>query len=409
MKYIVILGDGMSDLPCDKLGGKTPLELADKPAMDKLARGGICGMAATIPGTLSPPGSDIANMAVMGYDPEKYYTGRSPIEAVSMGVPLSSTDVTLRCNLVTLSDDPVYDDKIMLDYSADEISSSEAAVLVSRLNHCFNREGMSFYPGISYRHVLKWDNGRTGFGFTPPHDILTRRIGDHLTGGEGAMFTDMMRASSMFLHGHPVNKSRAVRGLKQANSIWLWGEGTKPRLPSFKEKYGLSGAVISAVDLLKGLGKCAGMLSIDVAGATGTIHTNYGGKARAAIDYLLGGGDFCYIHVEAPDECGHRQEHDNKIRAIELIDAKIVAPVLAAMESAGEDYRVLLLPDHPTPLELRTHTYDPVPFVLYDSRRPNTGTTGGAGAAAYTERAAEQTGLYIPNGYTLMDQLIDNK
>ncbi len=400
MKYVVFLGDGMADRPNDMLGGKTPLELAKKPNIDRLASMGECGMVKTIP-TGMPKGSDTANLSVMGYDIRKCYTGRSPLEAVSMGIELKSTDVTMRCNLVSLSEDEAYEDKIMLDYSSDEISTREADILIKYLNEHLALENMKLYTGISYRHCLVWDKGHTGFPFTPPHDILTQRIGEHLiSSGEGVMFTSLMKASYELLKDHPVNVRRRERGLKPANSIWLWGEGTRPELESFHDLYGVTGTVVSAVDLIKGIGKCAGLNVAEVAGVTGNIDTNFEGKAEAALSALLSGQDFAYIHVEAPDECGHRQEYENKIHSIELIDEKIVGPVIKGLEAAGEDVRALVLPDHPTPLALRTHTDDPVPYVFYDSTSKKTGVS------CYTEAECEKTGRYIDEGCTLMKKFL---
>lgn len=396
MKYVVFLGDGMSDLPNENLGGKTPLELAHKPNIDSLASRGECGMVRTIPHGM-PTGSDTANLSVLGYDIRHCYTGRSPLEAVSIGINLKDTDVTLRCNLVSLEGEGDYEDMTMLDYSSDEISTREAGMLIKYLNKHLPLDGMKFYTGISYRHCLVWENGHTGFDFTPPHDILTKRVGDYiLKDGAGKRFTELMKKSFELLDNHPVNIRRRERGLKPANSIWLWGEGTKPKLDSFFDLYGVTGTVVSAVDLIKGIGKCAGLDVAEVPGATGNIDTNFEGKAKAALSALLSGKDFVFIHVEAPDECGHRQEYENKIHSIELIDEKIVGPVVKGLEEAGESYRVLILPDHPTPLALRTHTADPVPYVLFDSRREK------KGVESYTEAKCTETGIFIEEGRTLM-------
>lgn len=404
MKYIVVLGDGMADLPVEQLGGKTPLQCAKKPNIDFLARNGITGIVKTVPEGI-PPGSDTANLSVMGYDPVKYYTGRSPLEAVSMGVHLSDTDVALRCNLVTLSNEPEYEAKTMIDYSSDEISSDEAAKIIEDINKHFGSQKILFHPGISYRHCMVWDNGPLNLSLTPPHDILEKRIGDYLPKNDGrtSILLEMMRKSYDILKDHPVNKARMERGLKPANSIWLWGEGKRPSIPSFRDKYGISGSVISAVDLIKGIGICAGLNSVDVEGATGNILTNFEGKARAAIRELEKGSDFVYIHVEAPDECGHRFEISNKIKSIELIDEKIVGLLLKNLDQF-EDYKILVLPDHPTPLSLRTHTSDPVPFLIYQKSRPQKNMKGG-----YDESKAAESGLFIENGYTLMDFFINSK
>lgn len=404
MKYIVVLGDGMADLPVEQLGGKTPLQCAKKPNIDFLARNGIMGMVKTVPEGI-PPGSDTANLSVMGYDPVKYYTGRSPLEAVSMGVHLSDTDVALRCNLVTLSNETEYADKTMIDYSSDEISSSEAAKIIEDINKHFGSQKIHFHPGISYRHCMVWDNGPLNLSLTPPHDILEKRIGDYLPKNDSrtSILLEMMRKSYDILKDHPVNKARIERGLKPANSIWLWGEGKRPSIPSFKDKYGISGSVISAVDLIKGIGICARLNSVDVEGATGNILTNFEGKARAAIKELEKGSEFVYIHVEAPDECGHRFEIDNKIKSIELIDDKVVGLLLKSLDQF-EDYKILVLPDHPTPLSLRTHTSDPVPFLIYQKSCPQNNKNDG-----YDELKAAESGLFIENGYTLMDFFINGK
>ncbi len=401
MKYIVVLGDGMADTPVDELGGKTPLEAAHKPNMDTLCANGETGLVSHVPDEL-PPGSDVANLSVFGYDPFSYYSGRSPLEAVSMGIDLKDTDIVFRCNLVHVSDAPVYEDKVITDHSADEITTQEARELIAAVKERFDNDFLTFYPGISYRHALIWDNGPFDFTLTPPHDILERRLGDYLPKGpHSGILYEMMRESYELLENHPVNIARKNGGLKPANSLWIWGEGKKPRLSSFSEKYGLQGSVISAVDLIKGIAICAGLTSINVEGATGNIHTNFDGKAKAALHALQNGSDFVYIHLEAPDECGHRHEIENKVRSIELIDEKIVGFLCQALQEAGEDYRMLILPDHPTPLALRTHTRDAVPYVLYDSTRQT-----GSGIASYTEAEAAKSGIVIEKGYTLMDRLL---
>ncbi len=400
MKYVVILGDGMADYPLPQLDNKTPLQFANKPNIDNLARNGEVGMVQTIPQGI-PPGSDAANLSVMGYNPKLYYTGRSPLEAVSMGVSLSDTDVAFRCNLVTLSDEDNYSEKTMIDYSSDEISTEEAAEIISTVNSKLKTDIIKFYPGISYRHCMVWMDGPVGLNLTPPHDILEKKIGDFLPKGEyGKVILEMMMESSKFLKDHPVNLSRISRGLRPANSIWLWGEGKKPAIPSFIEKYNIKGSVISAVDLIKGIGICAGLKSIDVEGATGNIHTNFLGKAEAAIKELESGQDFVYVHVEAPDECGHRHEIENKAKSIDLIDEQVVAPILKGLEQF-DDYRILVLPDHPTPLSLRTHTSEPVPYILYQKSLPKS-----SGVTGYDELQAKSTGVSISEGYTLMDRFI---
>lgn len=398
MKYVVILGDGMADYPVPQLDNKTPLQYAKKPNIDELAKKSVIGLVKTVPDGI-PPGSDAANLSVMGYNPKKYYTGRSPLEAVSMGIELSDTDVALRCNLVTLSEHEDYANKTMIDYSSDEISTEEARVLIEAVNQALKTETITFYPGISYRHCMVWDNGKTGLGCTPPHDILEKKITDFLPKESSGLLLDLMIKSYDILSQHPVNIARQQKGLRPANSIWLWGEGKKPMLSSFKEKYSISGSVISAVDLLKGIGICAGLTSIDVEGATGNIHTNFSGKAAAALEALKT-DDFVYVHIEAPDECGHRYEVENKPRSIELIDEKVVGPILEGIKAFG-DYRILVLPDHPTPLSLRTHTSEPVPFILYDSIDEKI-----SGVTGYDEEQAKTSGVFIEDGYTLMDLFI---
>ncbi len=398
MKYAVILGDGMADTPVPMLGGKTPLEAAEKPNMDLLAKRGELGLVKTVPDTCKP-GSDVANLSVMGYDPARYYTGRSPLEAVSIGIPLKDSDRTFRCNLVTLSEEEPYAEKTMVDYSSDEISTPEADELIRAVDEALRTDLIRFHTGISYRHCMVWDGAPQDFTLTPPHDISDRKIADYLPRGSRAdAVLAMMEKSYALLKDHPVNAARRARGLRPANSIWLWGDGSKPQLPAFREKYGVRGAMISAVDLLKGIGICAGLRSIDVAGATGNIHTNFDGKAAAAIQALTqDGDDFVYIHVEAPDECGHRGETENKVRSIELIDEKIVGPLMRALE--GQPHSILVLPDHPTPLAIRTHSGDPVPYILY--------RTGGTGSGlAYTEANAASAGVFVEPGQTLMDRFL---
>ncbi len=405
MKYIIFLGDGMSDLPVPQFQGKTPLELAHKPHMDQLAREGLAGMVKTVPDGLAP-GSDTANMSVMGYDPRIFYSGRSPLEAISMSIEMEPGDIAFRCNLVTLSEAENYADRVMLDYSADEIGSDEAARIIETVNKHFADDEFCFYPGKSYRHCLIWKNGLQKMTLVPPHDILTRRIGDYLPTGEGAeQLLQMMTASAVFLKDHPVNKARVNRQLNPANSIWVWGQGTRPQLPDLSETFHLKGSVISAVDLIQGLGICAGLRVVEVPGVTGNIHTNFDGKAQAAIDEFKRGQDYIYLHVEAPDECGHRAECDNKVRSIELIDQKIVGPVWDYLEqnrlATGEDYRLLLMPDHPTPLSLRTHTSDPVPFVCYSSDGRDYKP-----AVAYDEANCRATGYYLENGPEMFERFV---
>lgn len=405
MKYIIILGDGMADLPVPELSGKTPLQVADKPEIDRLAREGLCGLVNTIPAGLAP-GSDTANMAVMGYDPKRYYTGRSPLEAISMSIEMEPEDVVFRTNLVTLSEDPVYAHRTMIDHSSDEIQSDEAARLIELVNERLAGSDIRFYPGKSYRHCLIWKNGPIDMRLVPPHDILTRQIAPYLPVGEGAArILELMEASAAILPDHPVSKARARRGLNAANSIWIWGQGRKPNMPNLSDMFGIKGSVVSAVDLIQGLGICAGLHVVQVPGATGNIHTNFRGKAQAAIDEFKRGQDYVFVHIEAPDECGHRAEVENKVKSIGLIDREIVAPVWAHLEAErhriGEEYRILVMPDHPTPLTLRTHTSDPVPFALYSSDGRYRAPTSG-----YDEERARESGICLEEGYRLFGKFI---
>lgn len=401
MKYIVMLGDGMADYPVEALGGKTPLEVAKKPNIDRLARGGRLGMVKTVPDGLKP-GSDVANLSAMGYDPLKCYTGRSPLEAVSIGIQMDDTDVAFRCNLVTLSDDAEYAEKTMVDYSSGEITTAEAAELIRAVDEAFRTDEILFYPGISYRHCMIWHQGPVGLNLTPPHDISDRKITEYLP--QNPVILDLMKRSYEILKAHPINQDRMARGLNPANSIWLWGEGTRPGVTGFEAAYGVKASVISAVDLIKGIGLCAGMKVIGVEGATGNIDTNFKGKGEAALKTLLDGQDLVYIHVEAPDECGHHGDLEGKIQAIERIDQDIVGPLLKGLEEAGEDYSILVMPDHPTPISIKTHISDPIPYLLYCS----TDVTD-SGIDTYTEKTGKSTGVYVEPGYLLMQQLLKNK
>lgn len=401
MKYIVILGDGMADYPVDYFDGKTILEVADKPTIDYMCAHGELGMCKTVQDGMKP-GSDVANLSVMGYDTKKCYSGRSPLEAASIGVEMLDDDVTFRTNLVTLSDEENYADKTMVDYSSGEITTEEAAELVNAVAEKLNTDKIKFYPGISYRHLCVWNGGSTNVELTPPHDISDRVIGDYLPKGDNAdKLLEMMIESEKILKEHPINKKRVERGLNPATSFWVWGEGTKPHVDNFKEKYGLDGAVISAVDLIKGIAKCAGMKSIDVPGATGNCETNWDGKAQAALDALLSGSDFVYVHMEAPDEMGHQGKPDKKKFAVETIDSKVVKFLKDELEKRNIDYKMLIMPDHPTPISLKTHVSDPVPYIIYDS----TNTDNGSGLT-YTEENGKSTGVYIEKGYTLMDRFL---
>jgi len=393
-----MLGDGMADYPVESLGNKTPLQAAKKPHIDSLAPYAELGMVTTVPEGMKP-GSDVANLSVMGYNPQECYTGRSPLEAISMGIEMNNTDVAFRCNLVTLTDEADYADKTMADYSSGEISTEEAAQLMEAVKEAFNDTERAFFAGISYRHCMIWHEGPTGLDLTPPHDISDRKITEYLP--SNPVVLDLMKRSYEVLKDHPLNLDRISRGLNPANSIWLWGEGTKPQISQFEATYGVKGAVISAVDLLMGIGMGAEMEVIKVEGATGTIETNFKGKMEAALKTLLDGNDFVYLHVEAPDECGHHGDIEGKVRAIELIDEKIVGPLLAGLGEVGEDYSILVMPDHPTPLALKTHTCDPIPYLLYRSNDKKT-----SGITTYTEESAASTGIYRPEGYKLMSYLL---
>lgn len=402
MKYLVLIPDGMADRPVKELGNKTPMECAEKPMMDELCRISECGTVLNVPVGMVPE-SDTANLAIMSYDPAIYSKGRSPLEALSMGIDLKPDEVAIRCNLVSLSEEEdEYEQRHMLDHSADEISTEEADELVRALNEALPMEGRTLYTGISYRHCLVWKDTLSVYDFTRPHDIIGQVIGDKLPreNDGGALFLEFMKKSYDVLKDHPVNVKRRERGLKPANSAWLWSPGTKPALPSFSDKWGVSSAVISAVDLIKGIGLCAGMKVISVEGATGNYHTNYEGKANAAIDAFNEGAEFVYVHVEAPDECGHRGEIDVKPLSIGKISELILRPVYEYLSSCGDDFKILVLPDHPTPLEIRTHSPEPVPYFLYDS------TSKKEGASVFTEKECESMNNYLPCGHELLGRMI---
>ncbi|NLG88533.1 MAG: cofactor-independent phosphoglycerate mutase [Clostridiaceae bacterium] len=400
MKYIVLLGDGMADCPVPALGGRTPLEAANKPNMDFIAQNGDMGLVKTIPDGM-PPGSDVANLSVFGYEPDIYYSGRSPFEAASMGISMSDTDIALRCNLVTLSSEEPYEEKVMADYCAGEITTGEARELIEAISAELNSEIFSFYPGISYRHCLIWKDGEDGVSFTPPHDISGKKIASFLPKGEKSdIFISLMKKSEKILKNHPVNQLRIKNGLNPATSIWLWGQGRKPKLKRFADKYNLTGSVISAVDLIRGIGILAGLKPVHVEGATGNLHTNYTGKAKAALNELENGSDFVYIHVEAPDECGHQGLIEGKVQSIEKIDSELLAPLLDGL--AKWDYSILLLPDHPTPISTRTHSREPVPFAIYR----NTGSMRPNNNLRFTEKDAAATGVFIEQGHKLIDRLL---
>lgn len=401
MKYFVILGDGMADYGVPEYDNKTILEVANKPTIDYMSEHGELGMVKTVQDG-EKPGSDVANLSVMGYDTKKYYTGRSPLEAASIGVKMKDTDVTFRCNIVTLSDEENYEDKTMIDYSSGEITTPEAEELIEAVKKELNTDILKFYSGVSYRHLLVWDKGSTNVTLTPPHDISDRKIADYLPKGDGAdIILDLMKKSEKILREHPVNKKRVAEGKNPATSIWIWGEGKKPILDKFEDKFGKKASVISAVDLIKGIAICAEMNSIDVPGSTGTYHTNFDGKAKAAVKAVTeDGSDMVYVHMEAPDECGHQGDWKNKKLSVELIDEKVVKYIKDTMEKKGEDYKMLILPDHPTPIVKKTHVSDPVPYIIYDSTK-NEGS-----GLSYNEKNAEKTGVYVDLGYELMGKFL---
>lgn len=402
MKYLVLLCDGMADLPHPSLNNKTPMQCAKKPLMDALAAKSEVGLCRTVADGLKP-GSDVANLSVMGYDAKVCYTGRSPLEAASIGIDLKDTDVTLRCNLVTLSNEENYGDRRMVDYCAGDISSAEAAEIIKTIEEKLGNDKYRFYPGVSYRHCLVVDNGTTDLGeMTPPHDISGRIVGEYLSDSvNAAPLIELMKKSYEILKDHPVNLARRAKGLNEANSIWLWGEGTRPAIQNFKEKNGVTGCVVSAVDLLKGIGKCAGMETPEVAGATGYLDTDFEGKTKAGIESFKRGTQLVYLHFEAPDECGHRGESQNKVRSIEEIDSRVLSLMLDYLKNCGEDYRILIMPDHPTPLETKTHSREPVPYLIYDSRIEQ------KGVEVFTEENAASTGIFIEHGPDVMKKLLE--
>ena len=400
MKYVVVLCDGMADYPVPALGGKTPMMVAKKPHIDALAAKAEVGLVRTVAPGLKP-GSDVANMSVLGFDPHRFYTGRSPLEAASIGIDMKDSDVSLRTNLVTLSDkgEP-FADKVIEDYCADDISTEEARQLIEAVQAAFGGGEYDFYTGVSYRHCLIWHGGTTELGnMTPPHDITGKVIGPHLSTAETARpLLEMMEKSFDLLKDHPVNKARVAAGRRPANCIWLWGEGKRPALQPFEALYGIKGGMVSAVDLLKGIANCAGMEVAEVPGATGYIDTDFEGKAKAALD-LLTRNDLVYVHFEAPDECGHRNEPENKVKAIEMIDSRVL-PILEEGLEQYEDYKILLLPDHPTPIVTRTPASDPVPYLLYQKSAPKTGVD------TINEETAKATGIYMENGPAMMPHFL---
>lgn len=402
MKYLILVPDGAGDENIEALGNKTPLEVADIQTINNLAHRGTIGMVKTIPPGVAP-GSDAANLSVMGYDPAVYLTGRSPLEAASIGIDMSDTDVAFRTNIITLTGEGDYEDLIITDHSSGDISTEEADQLIQAVNEAFSDEKIKFYTGVSYRHCMIVHNGSTEYDLTPPHDVLTQRVGDHLPKGEGSEFiTEMMKKSYDILKDHPVNKARIAKGLNPANTLWIWGQGRKPSLSSFYDKYGIKGTAISAVDLIKGIAICAGLNSVDVEGATGTLHTNFDGKAQAAIREFRDGKDFVYMHLEGPDECSHQGDRDGKIECMQSIDSKVLKPILEALDEDGEDYRVLIVPDHRTPLAIRTHSATPVPFVIYDSRNEQSYDE----AKTFCEKAGEK-GMYFDSGFELADYFFE--
>ncbi len=399
MKYVIVLGDGMADEPIEALGGKTPLAYANTPNMDTLSKKSEIGMVHTIPEGMKP-GSDTANLSVLGYDPKIYYSGRSPLEALSIGVPMKDTDIALRCNIVTISEEDIpFEEHTIIDHSSDEISTEDCAVLLEAVRKELENEIYQFYVGTSYRHCLIWDKGEV-VELTPPHDVLGQVIGQHLPAD--AVLRDMMRKSYDILKDHPLNIERKKQGLKPANCCWFWGAGTKPMLSDFEEKTGKKGMMISAVDLLKGIAVGAGMGVAIVEGANGGLHTNYAGKTQAAVDALLKDGyDFAYIHVEAPDEMGHQGSVEKKVQAIEYLDEKVIGPLTKTLDESGEAYRLLVLPDHPTPIRIRTHSSDSVPYMLYDSTAPMDASRN------YNEKEAATSGNRIDKGHMLIEHLFE--
>ncbi len=399
MKYVIVLGDGMADEPLEELGGKTPLAYAGTPMMDTLAKMSEIGMVHTIPEGMKP-GSDTANLSVLGYDPQKYYTGRSPLEALSIGVDMEADDVALRTNIVTITEDEApFEEQRIIDHSSGEISTEDAAVLLEAVRKELETDVYRFYVGTSYRHLLIWKKGRV-VDLVQPHDVLNQTIGQHLP--KEADLLRMMKRSYEILKDHPINLERRRRGENPANCFWFWGAGTRPSLSSFEEKNGMKGVMISAVDLLKGIAVGAGMKVIQVEGANGGLHTNYEGKAQAAVDALTKGGyDFAYIHVEAPDEMGHQGSIEKKVQAIEYLDQRVIRKVKEGLDASGMDYRMMVLPDHPTPIRVRTHTSAPVPYLLYDSRKQQNREW------LYNEEEARRSGNDIAEGHKVIDRLFE--
>lgn len=398
MKYVIVLGDGMADEPLEELGGKTPLECARTPIIDELAQVSEIGLSKTVPDDMKP-GSDVANLAVLGYNPKKYYSGRSPLEALSIGVDLSDTDIAIRTNIVTISDDEKnFEDKTIIDHSSSEISTEDAKVLLDAVIEHIQSDEYKFYLGTSYRHLCIWDKGQV-IDLVQPHDVLGQTIGQHLP--KHVPFVEMMKKSYEILNNHPINIERAKKGLNKANCVWFWGAGTKPCLDSFEEKRNLKGAMISAVDLLKGIANGTNMLNIDVEGANGTLETNYEGKAYAAVKAVTEDEcDFVYVHVEAPDEMGHQGSLERKIKAIENLDERVIKIIIEEFQKKGIEYRMLIMPDHPTPIRCRTHTSNPVPYLLYDN------TKKVLSGLSYNEKDALKSGNFIEEGYRTIEKLL---
>ena len=398
MKYVVVLGDGMADEPIEQLGGLTPLAYAKTPEMDELAKKSEIGLLNTIPEGMKP-GSDTANLSVIGYDPKIYYSGRSPLEALSIGIPMEDTDVAIRCNIVTLSEDDVpFEQRTIIDHSSSEISTEDCAILVEALKKELDTEQYHLYVGTSYRHCLIWNQGKV-IELAQPHDHLGKVIEPFLP--EDEMLLSMMKRSYDILKNHPINIERKKQGLNPANCCWFWGAGTKPLLTSFEEKTGKKGVMISAVDLLKGIAVGANMKVIEVPGANGGLHTNYEGKAQAAVDALLKDDfDFAYVHVEAPDEMGHQGSVERKVQAIENLDQRVIRLIREQLEKSGEDYRIVVLPDHPTPIRIRTHSAEPVPYLFYDS------TLNIHKEWKYNEKEAKDSLNYISKGPMMIDKLL---
>lgn len=398
MKYLILVPDGAGDEKIEKLGNKTPLQVANMPIVDNLAARGEVGMCKTIPTGIAP-GSDAANLSVMGYDPSVYLTGRSPLEAASIGIDMDKTDVAFRTNIITLTGDGEYEDLVITDHSAGDISTQEADELIKAVNEAFSDEKIKFYTGTSYRHCMIVKNGSTDYDLTPPHDVLTQKVGAHLPkGGDSEFITSMMKKSYEILKDHPVNLKRIADGKNPANTLWIWGQGTKPNLSSFKEKYHIDGVAISAVDLIKGIAICAGLEALEVEGATGTLHTNFEGKAQAAIAAFKEGKDFVYLHLEGPDECSHQGDMAGKIQCLQDIDHRVLKPIVDYLESWGEDYKILVVPDHRTPLAIRTHSSTPVPFVIFDSKKKVEESSN-----RHFDEESGSEGRYFDSGYSLAD------